>query len=72
MANPVPKVIDFGVAKAISQTMTEKTIFTEQGQLIGTPEYMSPEQAEMGAMDIDTRTDAGRRAVRAAGRCASL
>src|SRR5207248_7134889 len=54
---PIPKVIDFGVAKAISHTMTEKTIFTEQGQLIGTPEYMSPEQAEMGAMDIDTRTD---------------
>jgi serine/threonine protein kinase len=53
----VPKVIDFGVAKAINQTLTEKTIFTEQGQLIGTPEYMSPEQAEMGAVDIDTRTD---------------
>jgi WD40 repeat protein/serine/threonine protein kinase len=55
--NPVPKIIDFGVAKAISHTLTEKTIFTEQGQLIGTPEYMSPEQAEMGATDIDTRTD---------------
>ncbi|MFG0276108.1 MAG: serine/threonine protein kinase [Phycisphaerales bacterium] len=53
----IPKVIDFGVAKAISQTLTEKTIFTEQGQLIGTPEYMSPEQAEMGATDVDTRTD---------------
>jgi serine/threonine protein kinase len=53
----ISKVIDFGVAKAISQTLTEKTIFTEQGQLIGTPEYMSPEQAEMGAVDIDTRTD---------------
>jgi WD40 repeat protein/serine/threonine protein kinase len=54
---PVVKVIDFGVAKAISQTLTEKTIFTERGQLIGTPEYMSPEQAEMGATDIDTRSD---------------
>ena len=54
---PVVKVIDFGVAKAISHTLTEKSIFTERGQLIGTPEYMSPEQAEMGATDIDTRTD---------------
>ncbi len=53
----VPKVIDFGVAKAVSHTLTEKTFFTEHGQLIGTPEYMSPEQAEMGASDIDTRTD---------------
>jgi serine/threonine protein kinase/WD40 repeat protein len=52
-----PKVIDFGVAKAITHTLTDKTIFTETGQLIGTPEYMSPEQAEMGATDIDTRTD---------------
>ncbi|MCK6476048.1 MAG: tetratricopeptide repeat protein, partial [Phycisphaerales bacterium] len=51
------KVIDFGVAKAISHTLTDKTIFTETGQIIGTPEYMSPEQAEMGATDIDTRTD---------------
>jgi tetratricopeptide (TPR) repeat protein/tRNA A-37 threonylcarbamoyl transferase component Bud32 len=51
------KVIDFGVAKAISHTLTDKTIFTEGGQIIGTPEYMSPEQAEMGATDIDTRTD---------------
>ncbi|MCH8153158.1 MAG: protein kinase [Planctomycetes bacterium] len=53
----VPKVIDFGVAKALHQRLTEKTLFTEQGQLIGTPEYMSPEQAEMTAQDIDTRTD---------------
>ena len=52
-----PKVIDFGVAKALNQKLTEATIFTEQGQLIGTPEYMSPEQAEMGAQDIDTRSD---------------
>jgi serine/threonine protein kinase/WD40 repeat protein len=51
------KVIDFGVAKAICHTLTDKTIFTEHGQIIGTPEYMSPEQAEMGAVDIDTRTD---------------
>ena len=54
---PAPKVIDFGVAKAVSGTLTDKTIFTESGQIIGTPEYMSPEQAEMGATDIDTRTD---------------
>ncbi len=53
----VPKVIDFGVAKAISHTMTDRTIFTARGQIIGTPEYMSPEQAEMGAVDVDTRTD---------------
>jgi serine/threonine protein kinase len=53
----IPKVIDFGVAKAISRTLTEKTNFTEAGLLIGTPEYMSPEQVEMGALDIDTRTD---------------
>ncbi len=53
----VPKVIDFGVAKAISHTMTDRTIFTARGQIVGTPEYMSPEQAEMGAVDVDTRTD---------------
>jgi serine/threonine protein kinase/tetratricopeptide (TPR) repeat protein len=51
------KVIDFGVAKAMSHTLTEHSILTEHGQLIGTPEYMSPEQAEMGGTDIDTRTD---------------
>ena len=54
---PVPKVIDFGVAKAIEQRLTDKTLFTEFGQLVGTPEYMSPEQAEMTALDIDTRSD---------------
>jgi serine/threonine protein kinase/Tfp pilus assembly protein PilF len=54
---PVPKVIDFGVAKAIDQQLTEKTLFTEFRQLIGTPAYMSPEQAEMSGLDIDTRTD---------------
>ena len=54
---PVPKIIDFGVAKATEQQLTEKSVFTELGQLIGTPEYMSPEQAEMTGLDIDTRTD---------------
>jgi non-specific serine/threonine protein kinase/serine/threonine-protein kinase len=54
---PVPKIIDFGVAKATAQHLTERTLFTELGVLIGTPEYMSPEQAEMGGLDIDTRTD---------------
>ncbi|MBN2182725.1 MAG: serine/threonine protein kinase [Sedimentisphaerales bacterium] len=52
-----PKIIDFGVAKAITQPLTERTLYTEQGQFVGTPEYMSPEQAEMGAQDIDTRSD---------------
>src|SRR5262245_49055547 len=54
---PAPKIIDFGVAKATAQRLTEKTMFTEMGVLIGTPEYMSPEQAEMTGLDIDTRTD---------------
>ncbi len=54
---PVPKVIDFGVAKALHQQLTDKTIYTQFAQMIGTPLYMSPEQAEMGALDIDTRTD---------------
>lgn len=54
---PVPKVIDFGVAKATAQTLTEKTMFTEFGQVIGTLEYMSPEQAEHNQLDIDTRSD---------------
>lgn len=54
---PVPKIIDFGVAKATTQHLTERSLFTELGVLIGTPEYMSPEQAEMGSLDIDTRTD---------------
>lgn len=51
------KVIDFGIAKALSQRLTDATVYTQQGQLIGTPEFMSPEQAEMGAQDIDTRSD---------------
>jgi serine/threonine protein kinase len=54
---PIPKVIDFGVAKAINQRLTEKTMFTEQGRLIGTPVYMSPEQAEMTGLSVDTTTD---------------
>jgi WD40 repeat protein len=53
----VPKIIDFGVAKAIEHRLTERTLFTELGQIVGTPEYMSPEQAEMTQQDIDTRTD---------------
>jgi non-specific serine/threonine protein kinase/serine/threonine-protein kinase len=53
----VPKIIDFGVAKATAQRLTEKTVFTQLGVLIGTPEYMSPEQAEMTEQDVDTRTD---------------
>ncbi len=53
----VPKIIDFGVAKATAQPLTEHTLFTELGQWIGTPEYMSPEQAEMTGLDIDTRSD---------------
>jgi formylglycine-generating enzyme required for sulfatase activity/serine/threonine protein kinase len=54
---PKLKVIDFGVAKAMSQPLTDKTIFTETGQMIGTPAYMSPEQADPTASDIDTRSD---------------
>ena len=54
---PVPKVIDFGVAKAMGQQLTEKTLFTAFGGVVGTLEYMSPEQAELNALDIDTRSD---------------
>ncbi len=54
---PVPKIIDFGVAKATNQRLTESTLFTEFHQIIGTPEYMSPEQAEMSGLDVDTRSD---------------
>jgi serine/threonine protein kinase len=53
---PLARVIDFGIAKAVDRSFTERTVFTEQGQFIGTPEYMSPEQAD-GGLDIDTRTD---------------
>jgi serine/threonine protein kinase len=54
---PVVKVIDFGIAKAMVQKLTERTLFTAYGQMIGTPVYMSPEQAEMSGLDIDTRSD---------------
>ncbi len=54
---PVPKVIDFGIAKATGGRLTDKTLFTEFKQLMGTPEYMSPEQAEMSGLDVDTRAD---------------
>ncbi len=56
---PVPKVIDFGLAKAMEHTnrLTDRTMFTEFGQVVGTLQYMSPEQAEMNALDVDTRTD---------------
>jgi signal transduction histidine kinase len=54
---PVPKVIDFGVAKAIAQKLTELTLFTQFGTMVGTLEYMSPEQAEMSALGVDTRSD---------------
>jgi eukaryotic-like serine/threonine-protein kinase len=54
---PMPKVIDFGIAKAIEGKLTEQTLFTAYEQLIGTPAYMSPEQAELSALDVDTRSD---------------
>src|SRR5262249_56230543 len=54
---PVAKVIDFGVAKAIGPRLTEQTMFTGLGQVVGTLEYMSPEQAKLNALDVDTRSD---------------
>ncbi len=54
---PVPKVIDFGVAKALNQQLTQRTLFTAYGQMVGTPQYMSPEQAEMSGLGVDTRSD---------------
>jgi serine/threonine protein kinase/WD40 repeat protein len=54
---PVPKVIDFGIAKATDRRLTEKTLFTEFRQVVGTPDYMAPEQAELSSLDIDTRAD---------------
>jgi WD40 repeat protein/serine/threonine protein kinase len=54
---PVPKVIDFGIAKATEQRLTERTLFTQFGMMVGTFEYMSPEQAEMSALGVDTRSD---------------
>ena len=54
---PVPKIIDFGIAKAVGQQLTEKTFYTAQSQMVGTPLYMSPEQAGQSCMDVDTRSD---------------
>src|SRR5437868_4163817 len=53
----VPKVIDFGIAKATGQALTERTLFTHFAQTLGTPLYMSPEQAQMNGLDVDTRSD---------------
>ncbi|MGW8267069.1 MAG: protein kinase domain-containing protein, partial [Longimicrobiales bacterium] len=54
---PVVKIIDFGIAKALGHDLTDRTLVTRVGQIVGTPEYMSPEQAEMSGLDVDTRTD---------------
>ena len=54
---PVPRIIDFGIAKAVAQPLTERPLFTEIGGFLGTPEYMSPEQAELTPVDVDTRSD---------------
>src|SRR6266849_10958133 len=54
---PAPKVLDFGVAKATEQKLTARTLFTQYGTMVGTLEYMSPEQAEMRALGVDTRSD---------------
>lgn len=54
---PVPKVIDFGIAKAVGEDLVVRTLATRLGDLVGTPEYMSPEQATLGAVDVDTRSD---------------
>ena len=54
---PVPKVIDFGIAKATEGRLTDNTLFTAVEQFIGTPAYMSPEQAEISGLDVDTRSD---------------
>ncbi|MHC5062926.1 MAG: tetratricopeptide repeat protein [Planctomycetota bacterium] len=56
-SGPEPKVIDFGIAKATSQELTRRTLFTEFRQMLGTPEYMAPEQAEFSSLDVDTRAD---------------
>jgi len=55
--NAIPKIIDFGIAKALVDPLTERTFYTEQGEFIGTPEYMSPEQAKMTPEAVDTRSD---------------
>ncbi|MFO1095360.1 MAG: protein kinase [Planctomycetaceae bacterium] len=54
---PIPKIIDFGVAKALNQRLTDQTVYTRVAQLLGTPMYMSPEQAELSGLDVDTRSD---------------
>ena len=54
---PIVKIIDFGIAKAVGQRLTDKTIYTHLSQMIGTPLYMSPEQAQINALDVDTRSD---------------
>lgn len=54
---PVPKIIDFGIAKAIEQPLTARTLFTRFGRMVGTPAYMSPEQSELSGLDVDTRSD---------------
>ncbi len=54
---PVVKIIDFGVTKAVGQQLVDRTMFTEFGQIVGTIEYMSPEQAKLNQLDIDTRSD---------------
>jgi serine/threonine protein kinase len=54
---PAPKIIDFGVAKAIGQQLTEHTLMTAFAQMVGTPLYMSPEQAELSPLGVDTRSD---------------
>jgi serine/threonine protein kinase/tetratricopeptide (TPR) repeat protein len=54
---PVPKIIDFGIAKATQQELTDQTVFTQFGHFLGTPAYVSPEQAEMSGLDVDTRSD---------------
>ena len=72
---PVPRIIDFGIAKALNQRLAEATVFTQLGLLIGTPEDMSPEQAGTNALDIDTTSDvvlAGCRALSTPGRLSAL
>ena len=54
---PLPKIIDFGIAKAMAGKLTNQTLFTQMHQFLGTPAYMSPEQAQLNATDVDTRTD---------------
>jgi eukaryotic-like serine/threonine-protein kinase len=55
--HPVPRIIDFGIAKAVSQALTDRPLFTEVGGFLGTPEFMSPEQADLSPLDVDTRSD---------------